>query len=611
MKLTKVAFAIASVLAISAGSANAGQIDSSSSTLAIEVIKSDAQVVRAPSKTYNFVGDINATTNEQRLQLQYTLAKGTWATGGTNLLSSTLVDVSGLGTLNVNYTDALNAGVSGFPAGSVVNAFLTADAKTMVFNITIPAGAGNLLRQPSITVNPNALGAGNVGMQGLFTVAGVTACVAPDQQLDINFKHFTNHTGNNTLQTVASPDSEHVRQGSTNDARLLNFTQNLDFTFTPAAQSSRTDATSMNSTLVAANYSLALQAGLAFTGKQHHLGSVALRQRSNGLDLNYTNTYGDSVAPFVAAAPFIAADFSYPAAAGATVATGVVELADATVAVTVPTAWPVGTTLTARDAAGAAVAGIADVLTVAGQTSITLKATTAAAAAALANGVNVFAIFPAGNILIPQSGGIPTAATLVKAPAAPAGSDVSEQNNSCSGTLTGIGGGIKIDVRNYATAASFPDGSVFSLVRLINNSETQSADVYGQMIYADGAYGAWGKLADLKPREVLNMTSKQVEANLTNAAAASNPFGGAATQYTAKGGTSVVGSTKAGMGDRLRIVSNTGSTLRVQSYIVQGAMVLDTSNAQGVDFENVGDRVPTNGRDAQPISQDAINGIGK
>ena len=81
MKLTKVAFAIASVLAVAAGSANAGQIDSSSATLATEVIVNDAQVVRAPSKTYSFAGDIDARTNEQRLQLQYTLNKGTWAVG--------------------------------------------------------------------------------------------------------------------------------------------------------------------------------------------------------------------------------------------------------------------------------------------------------------------------------------------------------------------------------------------------------------------------------------------------------------------------------------------------------------------------------------------------
>ena len=83
MKLTKVAFAIASVLAVAAGSANAGQIDSSSATLATEVIYSNAQVVRAPSKSYSFAGDIDARTNEQRLQLQWKLS-GTalqWALG--------------------------------------------------------------------------------------------------------------------------------------------------------------------------------------------------------------------------------------------------------------------------------------------------------------------------------------------------------------------------------------------------------------------------------------------------------------------------------------------------------------------------------------------------
>lgn len=610
MKLSKVALAIAGALAVAAGSAHAGQIDSSSSTLAIEVIKSDAQVVRAPSKTYNFSGDVNASTNEQRLQLQYTLAKGTWAVGAGQLFTSTgsLVNVSATGTLAVAYTNAANAGVATFPTGTVINAFVTPDAKTVVFNVTIPADTANLLRTPAFTVNPGALGAGgNVGINGLFTVAGATACVAPDSNLDINFKHFTNHTGNNVVQTVASPDSEHVRQGSTNDARLLNFTQNLDFVFTPAAQTSRTTAQSLNTQLSAANYSTALQAGLPFTGVQHHLGRVNVRQRSNGLDLNYVNTYGDSVAPFVAANPFIAADFAYPATAA--VDTGVVELSAATVALTLPTAWPTGTVVTARDAAGATIAGIANVTTTAGQTAVTLTATTPAAAAALANGVEVFAIFP-GTILIPQSGGIPATATLVKAIAG-AGTDFSEQNNQCSGSLTGIGGGIKIDVRNYATAAKFASTGTSTAVRVINNSESQAADVYAQIIYANGQYGPWGKIADLAPRAVVNLSSQAIEALLTNAPAATNPFG-TGTVYTSAPGAAVVANTTASTGDRLRIVSNTGSTLRVQSYMVVGNSVLDTSGGQGVDFENAAnDRTPSTAIDAQPVSQDAINGLGR
>ena len=622
MKLTKVAFAIASVLAVAAGSANAGQIDSSSATLAIEVIKSDAQVVRAPSKTYNFAGDIDARTNEQRLQLQYTLAKGTWAVGGTNLITAadTLVDVSTAGTVLAAYTDASVPPVAqtSFPTGTSINAFVTNSGKTLVFNITVPAGANNLLRAPSVTINPGALAAGNVGVTGLFSVAGAAACVAPDQNLDINFKHFTNHTGSATLQTVASPDSEHVRSGSTNDARLLNFTQNLDFQFTPATSTSRTSAASLNTTLAApANYNTTTFAGLPFTNQQHYLGKVNARQKSNGLDLDYVHTYGDSVAPFVAASPFIAGDFVVIASpAGATLDTGVVELASATVKVALPTAWPVGTVLTARTATGAAIAGIADVTTTAGQTSVTLTATSALAAAELANGAHLFAIFP-GTSLIPQSGGLAVTASLVKAPSV-ADPDKSEQNNVCSDTLTGIGGGIKIDVRNYASYASNGDTGARTTIRLINNSETQSADVYAQIIYADGTYGAWGKLADLKPREVQNLPNYVIEAALTTAPAANNPFGTAANLYATKGGSVVVAGPKSSStsgnyatSDRLRIVSNTGSTLRVQSYMVVGNSVIDTSNAQGVDFENSRDAVPVTARDSQPISQDAVNGLGK
>ena len=73
----------------------------------------------------------------------------------------------------------------------------------------------------------------------------------------------------------------------------------------------------------------------------------------------------------------------------------------------------------------------------------------------------------------------------------------------------------------------------------------------------------------------------------------------------------MVGNKKAGVSDRLRIVSNTGTTLRVQSYMIVGSTVIDTSNAQGVDFENNGSRVPENAVDAQPVSQDAINGLSR
>lgn len=616
MKLTKVAFAIASVLAVAAGSANAGQIDSSSATLATEVIYSNAQVVRAPSKSYSFAGDIDARTNEQRLQLQYTLAKGTWATGAAGqVFTAVNTPVNGAALLKAAFLDAANVNQTALPAGSIVSAFLTADAKTLVFNITIPAATA-LLKTPIFTINADGiLGTNNVGVSNLFDVAGATACVAPDAALNINFKHFTNHTGGTNVLTDASPDSEHLRAGSTNDARLLNFTQNLKFDFTPSSKAGQTDANFVNMRLAGQNWVGQNQVGVTpavaivapavvAPVTQYYMGFVKLNQRGTGLDTNYTHVYGDVATPFTPAT-FAAVDFTPVATAAANV--GAVEYTKFAVTLTLPAAWPTGTVIVAVDNGGVALAGVTATLNAA-RTQVVLDATTAAGAAALANGAYVFAQFN-GLTAIPQTSSVVSEAAIVKAPAGAA--FFAEQNNVCAGSFTGIGGGIKIDVRNYASFATFGATGPATTVRIINNSETTTADVYGQMIYADGAYGAWGLLGSLKPREVLNMANKDVEAKLVNAAAATNPFGTAAVGYAAKGGTSVVGGTKAGISDRLRIVSNTGSTLRVQSYMVVGSTVIDTSNAQGVDFENTRDAVPVGMNDAQPISQDAINGLGK
>jgi hypothetical protein len=617
MKLNKVAFAVASVLAIASGYSHAGQIDSSSATLAIEVIKNNAQVVRAPSKSYSFAGNIDARTNEQRLQLQWTLAKGTWATGAGTLIPTANALVALPAVLSVNYRDGANAGQTTLPAGSTVDAFVTNGGKTLAFNVTIPAAAGdvNVLNAPTFSINrtdnvttPNS----NIGLTGLADVAGVTACVAPDANMDINFKHFTNHNGAASLQTIASPDSEHLRGGATNDARLLNFTQNLKLEFVAAATSSRTDANFLNQRLVGNNWTGATNllgaalvpptAAAVAPVTRHYLGAVSGKLVANGLDLDYIHQYGNADAT----AGFTAADFDDADDIG-NLADGKIELNAFNITVVLPTAWPANTVVFAVDAAGAAIPG-ATVATTAGQTTITIPATSAAAAATLMAGGYLFADFP-GTALIPQTTSIGGTATLAKDTVAGT-PDLREQDNMCTGNLTGIGGGIKIDVRNYASFATFGASGPATTIRLINNSEGNAADVFGQLIYADGTYGAWGKLADLKPREILNMRNEEIEAKLVNAPSATNPFG-SATSYSFTAGTAIKGGTKAGMSDRLRIVSNNGTTLRVQSYMVVGNSVIDTSNAQGVDFENNGDRVPENARDSQPVSQDAINGLSK
>uniref|UniRef100_UPI0030FB0B6B hypothetical protein n=1 Tax=uncultured Acidovorax sp. TaxID=158751 RepID=UPI0030FB0B6B len=621
MKLTKVAFAIASVLAVAAGSANAGQIDSSSATLATEVIYSNAQVVRAPSKSYSFAGDIDARTNEQRLQLQYTLAKGTWAVGAGQRFTAvnTAVDVSATTLLKVAYSDGTNANQTALPTGSVVSAFLTGDAKTLVFNVTIPAGAGaaaNLLKTPIFSVNTDGtLGTNNVGVTNLFDVAGATACVAPDASLNINFKHFTNHTGGVNVLTEPSPDSEHQRAGSTNDARLLNFTQNLKFDFVPSSKVAQTDAASMNKKLLGQNWTGQFLNGtttaitapgltLGANASQYYMGFMKLTRRASGLDTNYANVYSEANTPATTA--FNIDDFKKRTTAAKNI--GEIEFAKFAVTLDLPVAWPANSKIFATDGAGSVFSATDVTVTLnAARTQATVNAETEAGAVLLANGAYLFAEFDGANA-IPQTSSVVGNATITKA--AP-GEGFAEQNNSCAGTFSGIGGGIKIDVRNYASYATFGATGPATTIRVINNSETTTADVYGQMIYADGTYGAWGQLGSLKPREVMNMSNKDVEAKLINAAAATNPFGAAAVGYAARGGNAVIGGTKAGISDRLRIVSNTGSTLRVQSYMVVGGTVIDTSNAQGVDFENTRDAVPASQNDAQPISQDAINGLSK
>ena len=634
MKLSKVAFAVAGLMAI-AGAAHAGQIGSSSTTLAIEVIKSDSQVVLAPSKSYNFAGDIDARTNGQQFQLQYTLDKGQWPVGaGTRFpAADALVDLTTAGVLAVAFNDAANAAATALPAGSQVQGFVTADRKTMAFNVTIPSGgAANadafLLKAPIFTLNAlngaANLHIGNTGITGLYTVAGAAACTAPDANLDISFKHFTSHNGQAQLQTNASPDSEHLRTNSTNQARLLNFTQNLDFQFAAAPRASQTDANTVNTTLLVTagvgNWNgVEASPGVplaALTGPNanllHYIGKVNLRQKGTGLDTNYTHVYGDSVNPHVPANPFVPGDFiPVVSPATATANAGAVEFQSYDIVLTLPTAWAAGTIVTAADAAGAPIAGVAPVTLAAGATEVKLTATTAPAAAALANGAYLWATFN-GTTAIPQTAGVAAKASIIKAAGAPA-ADFSEQNNTCQGSLAGIGGGIKIDVRNYATYATYGDTGPKSFVRLINNSESQAADIYGQLIYGNGMYGPWGKLGDLAPRAAKNMTSIEIEALLTNAAAANNPFGNTTVYTSDAAAQSKANMGGTGNGDRLRIVSNTGSTLRVQSFILYpNGNVLDTSSAQGVDFENsANNRTPSTAIDGQPISQDAINGLGR
>ena len=646
MKLSKIAFAVASTLVIASGAAFAGQIGSSSVTIATEVIFADTQIIRAPSNNYNFSGNIDSRTNQQLLQLQYTLSKGIF--GSTVFPSvNTLVPITPSATamLRVQYQNAVNVGKSVFPAGTTINAFVTGDRKTLVFNVTIPAMAGddNLLVTPNFTINSSpstVTGAGaqnneNSGLSGLLTVSGVAACPAPDANSDISFKHFTTHNGNVDVVNNGGADSEHLRAGSTNSARLLNFTQNHVFAFTAATSTSRQDATTLNQKLAGQNFAPIttgtanntnfLSAAFAADkpGLRHYLGKAVITQRSQGVDTNYLNIYGDKTrgdaGPSGNGKFLEAGDITV--GTSASLEDGTVEAAaNGGLVINFPAALPTGATVASYNPDGTATTANDFVVTYnAARTQATVTAATNTALASLGapagtiagftNGVLFFLEF-SGTTVIPQLSGITTIGTFAKAPA---GAN-REQNVTCPGNFAGIGGGIKIDVRNYASRAKFPTGNYASYVRLINNSESNVADVFAQMIYADGTYGPYGQLPSLAPRAVANYSNAALEALMITTPAASNPFS-ASTVYTQTAGTTVNGTLSGGnaaaLGDRVRFVSNTGTTLRVQSYILlPNGNLLDTTSAQGVDFENL-DTSRTPLSDGQPISQDAINGLAK
>ena len=623
MKLTKVAFAVASVLAIAGGAAQAGQIDSSSATLAREVIYSATQVVRAPSKSYAFVGTIDARTNEQRLQLQWTLDKGmVWSRTGDVPLTSAGVTNLPLANkvLNLNGKNLANAAIGfdgaliGGLTGVTVDAFLANADSTLVFNITIPADPANYISNGVFQINSldfNAGGAAtgqNIGVTNVLAVALATTCVGPDTNANIDFKHYTNHNGNTSLQSGLNPDSEHVRNGSNNSGRFLNFTENLKFTFANGTQS-QTDAASLRKSFLTtvartADYATAAVTLATASTNLHRISSnIDLSKVASGLDLDYTSQYGNGATNAV---PFEAIDFSV--ASPATLNNGIIE-GTTVITVTSPlgaAGVSAGSTVGLLTATDGVIAGaVVTPFDANGVATITLPSAAAQALLATGAGARLYYIV-SGADEIPQNAVFNVSAQLKKATAGA----LREQNNTCAADQAGVGGGIKIDVRNYASYASFGPTGPATTVRLINNSESQSADIYAQMIYADGTYGPWGQLPTLKPREVANWSNQTIEGLLTNASTVTNPFG-TGTVYTRTAGAAVVAGPKAGISDRLRIVSNTGSTLRVQSYMIVGNSVIDTSNAQGVDFENSGSRVPTTAVDAQPVSQDAINGLAK
>ena len=619
---------LASLAGCAVTAVQAGQIQASSVSIAREVITLDTQSVGAPAIAYRFAGDVDARAQAQTFQVQFTLAAGSWdgwvsagvapaaVNGG---LENQAISISdGVSGVIVNQEAAARAGVATY---QVLNKGISTDGKTLFVTISVFQDGVALIKQPLISINAASNTLANVAgvavvsadrgfLQGMKTVAGDLAAdfaanqtCAATKTLAVSFKHYVALTNPAVLATDANATAdEHTRGSATNTATLVVFPTNLKVNFKAStAGASLTPGGNVSFTgsaaAVVASASPAtpgtshLAAGV--TGNTVRLGIMHLTQEATGYDSDLTNQY-------------LLANATAPAGvkgiATAAVNNGGVEASSVTAVVTASNGFVTGGNLSfaaAGSNCGAVLAGTtATAITAANAAGpLTLTIPTAAVNAAFgAAGTNAIEICYTGTgaATIPSSA-FTVVGTVVKAAA---GANLNEQNNACNGTLYSLGGGIKIDVRNYAS--NNETGGFKSILRIINNSDTRTADVWAQLIHQDGKIGNSGKIIDaLAPRAVMNMTAAQIEAKLTtapNAVTAANNGAGAAA-VSANGAP------------RLRITSNSGSTLRVQNYLFNSntGAIFEASASQGVDFEGTASRAPAS--EGQYQDQDANSGI--
>ncbi|MDO8178829.1 MAG: hypothetical protein Q7T62_11335 [Undibacterium sp.] len=572
MKQKQLSILAASLItAFAANVAFAGQIQSSSIQIAHEVIVSDAQSIKTPSVTYRFAGDVDATNNDQVFQVQLVLTGGgEWKTAG-NAAAIVLVNNLGVAVLNTAYTVSTPA--------------ISADKKTLFATITLLQSGGLNLVTPAVRFNDAAGTAATVTK--LYSVVGVVKdCTNTVPNLPFAFKHFTSVSSTNIADGVNNGIAdEHTRSGNTSNGTLYTFPTNISLTVAASADGSAKINSATQTGFLGTAGSDALVADTYLSASLVNLGSVTLNQDSNGYD-------ADGATQYLLATPGVGG-----AAATATLDDGTVEQKYLKVTVTGSQGFQNGGTLFLST-------GLTCAASVGGTGSVLMNS--AALASAPVNlllnvpaGATAYSVCyqAAGANVIPSST-FSTVATLVKAPDFTADTYKYEQPESCKGDLYPLSGGVKIDVRNYATSKT--SGGWMSVIRVINPSEINTATVYGQLIHADGSYGGWGTLGTLAPRAVFNMTSSDIDAKLSTASA-SNGAG-----YV----SGAVAPAASSVGDRLRITADGVTSLRVQNYLYNpdSKNFIEASSTQGVDFDSLVDRAPS---DAQAVTQDAQRGLAK
>lgn len=604
---------VGALAAIAAGGVMAGQIQSSSTPIAREVITADDQNIISPQVAYRFFGDISAVAQEQVFQVQFTLSGGQW------------VGLPGDGAFSI--TDGVSGQVQDQTAVAPVTAAgyqvvgkgLANGDKTLWVTFAVAKGASATIKQPIITVNTtdNTIAGAALAdvsaqrneINNLKSVVGdivadyegtagandsnFSAKCLDNKEIKVDIKHFNGLANPGALAVEGSngtPD-EHKRAGSTNEGTLFAFPTNVKVNVKQSTGAVRLSPGGSTQFQLKAPGEAFVSPTLA------NMGNITLAQNAQGHDANLTVKYmlNDPSAP--------------PGVKGKAVATvndGPLEVKHLVAKVYASDGFVEGGKIFLSSLVNCGNNGGETAITAAnaaGPISVTLKTAD----------VNPY-FGPTGNAPVyvcyevPGATAIPSSNFWVRAQLdkADPGANLYEQDNVCNGPLFGLGGGLKIDVRNYAPAAGVATSGWMSVIRLINNSDTAVADVWAQIIHQDGKVGKWGKIAQLPVRGVTNLTSPQLEALLVNepaAADASANNGEAAALRAAENETGA---------PRLRITSTRAKSLRVQNYVVNNATgeMFEASPSQGVDFEGREDRAEgTTPSDQQYISQDANSGL--
>lgn len=572
--------AVSLAAAFSANVASAGQIQASSIQIAHEVIVSDLQDIKAPSVTYRFSGDLDATNNDQTFQVQLELTNGgEWSTPGDSA-AIVLVDNMGTSVASAKYTVSVPA--------------ISTNKKVLFATITVlQVNATGSLVTPAVRFNDPAGTAATVNK--LRTKVGpVNSCTNTVPNLPFAFKHFTSVSSTGIADGVNNGIAdEHTRIGHTSTGTLYTFPTNISVVVAKSVDgSAKIDPTapSLNSRFagVAGTTANVLATPSTYdvfgSATLVNLGSVSLKQDSSGYDADGVTQYllDNLTAPGVAANN-----------------TGDVEQKYLKVDVTASQGFQVGGTL-----------GLSTGMTCATSvgTGVTFTAATAGLPATLTYVVPALTATNAVSICYTAAGAnvIPAStfsavATLVKEADAVPAAYLNEQDVSCNAALYPLSGGVKIDVRNYATPET--NDTWTSVIRVVNPSETNTATVYGQIIHADGKMGNWAEIIKLAPRATGNLTATEIN---TMIAAGNVPL-----TVTPGDAVPTVANTGVNKGaDRLRITAEGVSSLRVQNYLYNtiSNSFIEASSSQGVDFDSIVDRVPS---DAQSLNQDAQAGLVK